>query len=188
MSSAEPPRAVPTVHELFWVFARIGLTSFGGGISAWLYREMVEKKGWMGDEEFFDTLALCQALPGVNASNIAVWVGRRLLGLKGAVGAFAGVILVPSLLIVLISLLVGLVAKYPLTEIALAGATAAAVALPFSMAVRMSLRVRRELVPLAVLAGTFLSVGILKWPLIWVVPVGAVISVVSEHRRRRNAG
>src|SRR4051812_3226092 len=186
MSSVEQiPRPVPTLRELFWVFARIGLTSFGGGISAWLFHEMVEKKGWMGEDEFFDTLALCQALPGVNASNIAVWVGKRLLGVPGVISAFAGIILVPSILIVLLGLVVGLVAQYPLTEIALAGATAAAVALPFSMALRMSARVRREIVPLGVLAGTFLSVGVFKWPLIYVVPVGAVISVVWEHRRRR---
>ena len=189
MSSAEPrPLAVPTVHELFWVFARIGLTSFGGGISAWLFHEMVEKKGWMEEDEFFDTLALCQALPGVNAANIAVWVGKRLLGVRGVIGAFTGIIIVPSILIVLIGLLVGLVAKYPLTETALAGATAAAVALPASMAVRMGIRVRREIVPLGVLLGTFVSIGILKWPLIYVVPVAAVISVVSEHRRRKAAG
>lgn len=188
MSHAPSPRALPTVQDVFWVFARIGLTSFGGGISAWLFHEMVERRGWMGEDEFFDSLALCQALPGVNACNIAVWSGKRLLGLKGAIAAFSGVILVPSLFIVLIGFLIGLVAKYPLTETALAGATAAAVALPFSMAVQMTRRVRRDLMPICVLVATFVSVAVFKYPLVYVVPLAAIISVAWEYRRQRRKG
>lgn len=185
MPQATRPAAPPTVPDVFWLFARVGLTSLGGGIGAWLFHELVERKGWMKEDEYFDSLALCQALPGVNASNIAVWSGKRLLGLKGAIAAFAGVIIVPSFLIVAVSFVVGLVSRYPITQTALAGATAAAVALPFSLSLHMVRRVRRDIVPLTVLLATFATVAIFKWPLVYVVPVAAIVSVAFEYRRLR---
>jgi chromate transporter len=174
----------PSASELFWMFCRVGMTSFGGGTSSWLHREIVEKKGWIGEDEFFDTLALCQALPGLNVTNIAVWMGRRLLGIRGALSACAGIVVIPSVVIVLIALLFAKISHYPLTEVALGGATAAAVALPFSMGLKMSLRIRRAPVPLAVMTATFLAIGVLKWPLAWVAPVCGVASVLWEHFRR----
>ncbi len=169
------------------MFCRVGMTSFGGGTSSWLHRELVEKKGWIAEDEFFDTLALCQALPGLNVTNIAVWMGRRLLGIQGALSACAGIVVIPSIVIVLIALLFARISHYPLTEVALGGATAAAVALPFSMGLKMSLRIRRAPVPLAVMAATFLAIGVLQWPLIWVAPVCGVASVLWEHARQERA-
>src|SRR5262249_21170114 len=154
--------------------------SFGGGTSGWLHREMVEKKRWMGEDEFFDTLALCQALPGINITNMAVWSGRRLLGIRGAVSACAGIVVIPSVFIVLISIAISAFMKSPIPEIALGGATAAAIALPLTMGIKMAFKVRFSPVPLAIMAATFVGVGILKIPLITIAPACALISVAWE--------
>src|SRR5581483_10035476 len=151
-----PETVSPTPAELFRLFSRVGLTSFGGGTSAWLYREMVVEKRWIGEEEFLNALALCQALPGINVSNIAVWMGRRLLGLPGVLYALAGIILLPSILIVIIGALFAYVLHYPVTVVLLVGATAAAIGLPFSMGITLALRVPRTILPLAVMAATFM--------------------------------
>lgn len=174
----------PQLSELFWLFCRIGLTSFGGGTSSWVYREIVEKKRWMPEDEFFDTFALCQALPGINVTNIAVWTGRRLCGLPGALSACAGIVVIPSVLIVLLGIVVASFTKYPVTEIALGGATAAAVALPFTMGIRMGRNVRIAPVPLGVMVASFVGIGVLKLPLLWVAPVCALVSILSEHLRK----
>jgi len=121
--AGEPAIPAPSASELFWMFCRVGMTSFGGGTSSWLHREIVEKKGWIAEDEFFDTLALCQALPGLNVTNIAVWMGRRLLGIRGALSACAGIVVIPSIVIVLIAILFAKISHYPLTEVALGGAT-----------------------------------------------------------------
>jgi chromate transporter len=181
-----PETVSPTPSELFRLFSRVGLTSFGGGTSAWLYREMVTQKRWIGEEEFLNALALCQALPGVNISNLAVWMGRRLLGLPGVIYALAGIILLPSILIVIIGALFTIVLHYPVTSVLLMGATAAAIALPFSMGITLALRVPRTVLPLAVMAATFAGVGIFKISLVWVVLGCGGFSVGCEYLRLRH--
>ena len=55
--------------QLFLIFSRIGLTSFGGGLSGWLLREFVQSRKWLTEEEFFSGLAISQAMPGINVTN-----------------------------------------------------------------------------------------------------------------------
>jgi chromate transporter len=174
----------PALWDIFLLFCRVGLTSFGGGTSAWLFREIVHKRRWLPEDEFINVMALCQALPGVNVSNIAVWIGRKLFGLRGAVVAVMGIIALPSVAIVLIAMLFAAIAHNPLTEIVLTGATAAAIGLPFSMGIMMAQRVRRAMVPLLVMLATFAAIGILKLPLIWVVLICGAASVIAESLRR----
>jgi chromate transporter len=59
-----PSRAPVSLVSLFLVFFRVGLFSFGGGLSGWIYREVVTLRGWMSDDDFFSGLALSQILPG----------------------------------------------------------------------------------------------------------------------------
>lgn len=63
-------------------------------------KEVVEKRKWLSSEDFFDCLALAQAMPGVLAVNIAVGVGRRVGGNRGGVAAALGAVL-PSFAIIL---------------------------------------------------------------------------------------
>jgi len=178
----------PTAWRLFLIFSRIGLTSFGGGLSGWLYREFVQDRHWMSEEEFLNGLALSQALPGVNVKNMAIWIGYRLAGARGAVAGFMGIIVPPAIFIVLLAALFAAFTDYPLTNIALAGAAAAAIGLSASMAIAAARRVPRRLMPLVFMATTFVAVGVLEWPLVWVVLVQGVLSVAIEYRRLADAG
>lgn len=63
-------------------------------------KEIVDKKRWIGREEFLDLLAVSQSLPGVLAVNISVAVGDKLRGIRGALAASLGTIL-PSFMIIL---------------------------------------------------------------------------------------
>jgi chromate transporter len=184
---SEPSGAAPSSFELFSLFCRVGLTSFGGGTSSWLYRRMVLEKGWVPEDEFLDALALCQALPGINITNIAVWMGRRLCGMRGVLSALAGIVILPSILIVCIAMLFVYIARFPLTEVALTGATAAAIGLPFSMGLTLVMRVRRGLIPLGLMAATFICVALLKIPLVWVVLACGGFGVGWEYFRRETA-
>jgi chromate transporter len=70
--------ASASLSTIFLVFLRIGLVSFGGGLFGWIHREVVAKRGWLTDDEFFSGLALAQVLPGTNVSNMTVIIGQRL--------------------------------------------------------------------------------------------------------------
>jgi chromate transporter len=161
----------PTALQLFLIFSRIGLTSFGGGLSGWLLREFVQDRDWMTEEEFLNGLAISQALPGVNVKNLAIWIGYRLAGRWGAVAGFAGIIVPPAIVIVLLGVLFARLARFELTHVALAGAAAAAAAIGLSLAMGITAvrRVPRRVVPMLVMAATFVGIGILHWPLLWVV-------------------
>jgi len=177
------PETAPTPNcsRLFWVFTRIALTSFGGGVSGWLLREFVQNRQWMTQEEFLNGLSISQALPGVNVKNMAVWIGYRLLGWRGAVIGFVGIIVPPAIVIVLLGTVFSSLSRYPLTHIALTGAAAAAVGLSMSMGITAARAVPRKAVPIAIMAGTFITVALLHWPLFWVVLAAGFASVAYTY-------
>src|SRR5262249_61714712 len=80
-----PPR-VP-LAALARLLARIGITSFGGGLSAWMYREVVDRRRWLAEDAFLSGLTLGQILPGANVVNLSVYIGQRLRGWVGRVVA-----------------------------------------------------------------------------------------------------
>lgn len=88
--------------QLFTTFFKIGAFTFGGGwaMISIIEKEIVDRHGWLGREEFLDLLAVAQSLPGILAVNIAIAVGDRLYGRRGSACASAGTIL-PSFLIIL---------------------------------------------------------------------------------------
>lgn len=173
----------PGVLALFIAFSQIGLTSFGGGLSGRMMRDFVYERRWLDEEAFLNGLALSQALPGVNVKNLAIWIGYRLAGWRGAVAGFTGIIAPPAVLIVLFGIAFSTLTRFPLTHVALAGAAAAAIGLSISMAITAVRRLPRRALPFAVTALTFVSVAVLHWPLVWTVLVGGTLSVALEYRR-----
>src|ERR1700712_1242290 len=91
----KPPSPKPRLGELFTVFLRMGAMSFGGGMTSWTRREVVERRGWIDDRQFLSGVALSQIAPGANGVNIAVFVGTSLHGALGAVVAVLGMLAVP---------------------------------------------------------------------------------------------
>jgi chromate transporter len=87
--------------KLFLIYLKIGTFTFGGGFAMipLIEREIVENNKWMESEEFNDSLAVCQSVPGAIAVNNAVFIGYRINGLMGAAAAALGVI-IPSFLII----------------------------------------------------------------------------------------
>lgn len=175
------PAPGPTPLQLFLIFSRIGLTSFGGGLSGWLFREFVQDRKWMTEEEFLNGLSISQTLPGVNVKNMAIWIGYRLLGRAGAIAGFCGIIVPPAIVVVLLATVFSSLAQFDFTHVALNGAAAAAVGLSLSMGITTAWRVPRKAIPLLVMAATFVAIGIFHWPLVWTVIGFGTISVLLTH-------
>ena len=96
------PQTAPSFTELVRLSARIGCLSFGGpaGQIALMHREIVEERGWIGEEQFLQALNLCHLLPGPEAQQLAVWIGWKLHGIRG--GLAAGMLfVVPGALVML---------------------------------------------------------------------------------------
>jgi chromate transporter len=92
---------MPVLLDLFLTFVRIGGLTFGGGLAMlpMLQREVVEKKGWVSEEELLDWYAIGQCTPGIIALNVATFVGQKQRGIPGGVLATFGTVF-PSLVII----------------------------------------------------------------------------------------
>ncbi|RDJ20343.1 chromate transporter [Bosea caraganae] len=174
----------PTPLQLFLIFTRIALTSFGGGLSGWFLREFVQTRKLMSEEEFLNGLAIAQALPGVNVTNMAIWIGYRMAGRNGAIASFLGIIVPPAFLVVAIGSVFASFSKYELSHVALDGAASAAIGLSLAMGLTAARRVPRKLFPLAVMAATFVAIGILQWPTLWTVLGAGSVSVAVAYAGR----
>lgn len=98
---------MPKYCDLFITFLKIGTFTIGGGYAMipLIQREVVTRRGWLTDTEMLDAIALSQTMPGILAANIASIVGQRLRGLRGALVAVLGNILMPIIFIILIAAL-----------------------------------------------------------------------------------
>jgi len=89
--------------KLFFEFFKIGLFTFGGGLSMipFIQKSVVEKNKWMSEDEMIDMLAISESTPGPIAINCATFVGYRVGKIRGAILSTLGVVL-PSFIIILI--------------------------------------------------------------------------------------
>ena len=94
-----------SLGEIFWIFAKIGAFTIGGGIPmiAAIKKELVERQ-WLTDEDFIDIITLAQTAPGLFAVNIAILTGHKLRGTKGSVVATIGSALPPFIIILLVAM------------------------------------------------------------------------------------
>src|SRR5262245_32312866 len=97
MSPPAHPVSLFAIYRLCFV---VGLFSFGGGLSAWFHREVVQVRKWMTDDEFFSGYSLAQILPGVNSTNMAVYIGQHLRGAFGATTALLGLLTGPFVIVI----------------------------------------------------------------------------------------
>ncbi len=89
--------------KLFWIFFKIGIFSFGGGLAMlpFIQEEVVINNAWLTEQEFIDLVAVAQSTPGPIAVNGATFIGQKTAGFLGALSATAGVVL-PAIIIMLI--------------------------------------------------------------------------------------
>lgn len=126
-------------RELFLTFARISASCFGGGYAMlpFFQQELVEKKGWLTDEELLDLHAIAQCTPGVISVNTATFCGYRTRGVSGALAATAGLLTPPILIVLIISAFFWTYAEHPMIQHALAGVRACVCALIISSTVKL---------------------------------------------------
>lgn len=92
--------------EAFLTFFKIGLFTLGGGYAMipLIEAEIIDKKKWVGKEEFMDLMAIAQSCPGVFAINISIFIGYRLRRVKGGIVSCLGTTLPSFIIILLIAL------------------------------------------------------------------------------------
>ena len=181
--------AVKQYLDLFLTFAKIGVMTFGGGMSMLpiLQREVVDNKGWADEAELMDYYALSQCTPGIIAVNVATFIGQKLKGTLGGILATLGVVF-PSL--VIITILAGVITNFShlkVVESAFAGIQVCVCVLIFNAVLKLlkkSVVDKRTLIIfLLVLAGgTFLNLS----P-VWFVVLAALAGILLKNLEVKQA-
>ena len=117
--------------DIFWSFLKVGAFTIGGGYAMipLMQRELVTRHGWLSDEDFMDEVALSQAMPGVFAVNMASMTGYRLRGVRGAIVATVGNVLMPIVFILALAVFFRTFRDNPVVERIFMGLRPAVVAL-----------------------------------------------------------
>ena len=177
---------IPDPLELFIAFSLISVYGFGG-VLFWSRRMMVDERKWMSAEEFNEAYALCNFLPGPNIVNFSVVFGRQVRGTAGALVALLGLLGPPFVLVTLLSLIYAHYGDIGALQRVLGGVAAAAAGLTFSTGLKMAGPLLRERPGFAHVVATaaFLAVGVLRWPIWWVLGVLIPCSIAVTWWTRR---
>jgi chromate transporter len=177
-----PSAVVPTVPDLFFGFAKIAISGFGG-VLPWARRIIVQQRRWMSADEFNDLFAICQFLPGPNIVNFSLIYGSRVGGVQGATAAVLGLVGPPTVLMIILGTLYSRYGALPQSRGALTGLAAAAAGLLIATAVSMAETLpRRGLGAVLVAVAALVGVGVLQWPLLAVLIVLVPISIARVWR------
>jgi len=186
------PRKPESLGELFRVFNRLALQGFGGVLPVARY-ELVERQQWLLPDEFVEMLSICQVMPGPNVVNLALLMGHRHFGVRGAFVALAGMMLVPTFLVLGLAVVYGRIASHPKAVEALRGMGAVSAGLITSTALKSMPAIKRNALgaTLAVVLTLATIVGVLwlQWPLFYIVAVlgGAGTWLAWRSLKRKEA-
>jgi chromate transporter len=161
----------PRSHrDLFVTFALLALQGFGGVIVV-AQRVLCEERRWLSRAEFLEMLSLGQVLPGPNICNVALILGDRFYGWRGAAAALGGLMVAPFVLVLALAAAYAHWSGHPAVAGALRGMGAVSAGLIAGTAVKLAASLRESPLgaPTCLLLGAvaFALVGLLRVPLAW---------------------
>ena len=177
MRFAEAPDVLPqpaSPAEFFWACNGLALQGFGG-VLAVAQRELVERRRWLTREQFVEILSISQILPGPNIVNLALALGYRYFGVRGAFAGMAGLLTLPLLIVLGLAGLYSHFAQEPLLAAALRGMGAVAAGLLLATAAKLLGSLKGNALGPRLCLGmaslTFFAIALLRWPLVAVLAV-----------------
>lgn len=174
-----PPRSIA---ELFIGFLSIGARAFGG-VLPWAHRVLVEERKWVAPADFAEMIALCQFLPGPNVANLSIVLGRRWFGLPGAIAGFGGLMALPFIWVLALAMLYANWASDPTVRGVVAGIGVAAAGLFVGTGIKLARPIATKPAAIAIIAACFVAAGVLRIPLLIVLPVATGLALVASKMR-----
>jgi len=172
-----PDRPELTLREALPVWAKIGVTSFGGpaGQIALMHRVLVEERGWIGPERFLHALNFCMLLPGPEAMQLATYVGWRLHGTLGGLAAGLLFVLPGGLVVLALSIAYALFGQAPLVAAAFVGIKAAVLVIVIEALIKVARRALHRPHDWAIAAAAYFAIFFLAAPFPLIITAAALI-------------
>ena len=168
--------------QLFTAFFKIGLFTFGGGMSMlpMLQRELVESKQWLTEEEILNYFAIGQCTPGIIAVNVATFCGYKRAGLSGAIVSTIGIVC-PSWIV--ITLIAGSISRFSdivWIQRAMKGVYVAVAALLARAVFTFGKKIITDFVTAGIAAGAFLAMSVWNVSGILIVLAAGIIGFCAQ--------
>ena len=168
--------------QLFTAFFKIGLFTFGGGMSMlpMLQRELVESKKWLTEEEILNYFAIGQCTPGIIAVNVATFCGYKRAGLSGAIVSTIGIVC-PSWIV--ITLIAGSISRFSdivWIQRAMKGVYVAVAALLARAVFTFGKKIITDFVTAGIAAGAFLAMSVWNISGILIVLAAGIIGFCAQ--------
>ena len=176
--------------ELYFAFVKIGAFTFGGGLAMMpiMQRELIEKRGWVTEEELIDYFAIGQSTPGIIAVNVSTFVGYKRLGWFGGIIGTLGVVTPSWVIIMLLAGAISSVDKYPLAQKALKGINVAVAALLTSVIVKFSKKTIKNIWNAVFMLLAFSLIYFLKVQSVWIILSSLIIGcLLTLYKQKKNA-
>lgn len=178
---------INNIIKLYLSFAKIGTFTFGGGLAMMpmMQKELIEKKGWITEDELIDYYAVGQSTPGIVAINVATFVGYKIGGVLGGIFATLGVV-TPSLVIIMILAgAISSISDYPIVQKALQGINVSVAALLTYTVVNLGKKSIKNIWNLVFAIIAFILVFIFKAPTVVIILSSLVVGVLITYFKLR---
>ncbi|UOA31872.1 putative chromate transport protein [Sulfitobacter sp. DSM 110093] len=173
----------PNWPEMFRVFGRVGLMSFGGPAAqiAVMHRELVEDRPWLSDQTFLRALSLCMLLPGPEAMQLATYAGWRLRGVAG--GLLGGMLFVVpgAIFIAVLALLYAWYGQLLLVQTAFLGIKAAVIIVVFQALIKVSSKALQGRLGWALALGSFIALFVFGLPFPLIILGAAAVGMIAKE-------
>jgi chromate transporter len=164
------------LSDLFRIFGRIGLLSFGGPAAqiALMHRELVEERPWLSETEFLRALSFCMLLPGPEAMQLATYAGWKQRGIIGGLIGGGLFVLPGAIVIMALALLYGQFGALNWVQAVFLGVKATVVVIVIQAILRLSKKALKLKVHWLLAVGAFVSLYIFALPFPFVIAVAAI--------------
>jgi chromate transporter len=171
----------------FWF--RLGLISFGGTAAhiGIMHEDLVQRRKWIDNDDFFHALGHCMILPGPEAQQLAIYLGWKLHGIKGGVGAGTLFVLPSMLVLLVLSIVYARFGSLPWIAALFSGLRPAVLALVLLALIRLAKRSLTQPVQWAVACGAFTAMSCLHASVPFVMAAAIALGLILARIRREPA-
>ena len=177
--------------NLFWIFFKLGLFTFGGGYAMipQIKEIIVDKNKWMTNDEMLEIIAISESTPGPIAINIATYIGFKQKKLMGSIAATLGVVLPSLIIIFIISLFLEQFMDNNYVEYAFIGIKCAVAFLILKAGITMLIKMKKNIFNIILLISIFILMIFLEllsksFSSIYLILLGGILGIIYNSIRR----
>lgn len=172
--------------QLFWVFFKIGLFTFGGGYAmiSQIKEIVVDKYKWIDEDELMQIITIAESTPGPIAINMATYIGYKKKGIVGSICATTGVVLPSLIIIYIISLFLKQFMENKVVKYAFVGINSAVAFLILKTGVTFFKKMEKRLIPVVCFLVVFILMIVfellaISFSSLLFIIIGGIIGIVA---------